>query len=363
MRKFIYILPIIALLLASCAENNTLTGTYADNSNDGKKVYLLTLKSLNDQFVPVDSTEVKDGKFTFKLNEVGEPSMAYLAIRGAKVDAIPFVYEKGNIVVSIDSVARVKGTPLNDKCQAFFDETLVLMGKMEQLDKNMAEATDDSIRVSGMAEMTKLNDDMRNIGFKFVKENIKNKVGEFYSIHFLNMFTDEQIKELKGSAGAEHLTIMNKLLGGQEQVAEQSGFVGTKFLDISGNNPDGKKIALSDYAGKGKVVLLDFWASWCGPCIQEMPNVVKAYEAYKAKGFEIVGVSLDEDKAAWLATSKRLNVTWPQMSDLKGWESAISAVYHVNSIPFTLLIDKDGTIVAENLRGSELERKLSELLK
>lgn len=109
--------------------------------------------------------------------------------------------------------------------------------------------------------------------------------------------------------------------------------------------------------------MIDFWASWCGPCIQEMPNVVEAYKLFKDKGFEIVGISLDENKADWVAATKKLEMIWPQMSDLKGWKSDLSKPYNVQSIPFTLLVNEKGEIIAENLRGSELVNKLSELLK
>ena len=119
---------------------------------------------------------------------------------------------------------------------------------------------------------------------------------------------------------------------------------------------------MSDYAGKGKVVLVDFWASWCGPCRQEMPNVVKVYNQYKDKGFEIVGVSLDQTEEAWKKGIADLGITWPQMSDLKYWQCEAAAIYGVNAIPHTVLIDKDGTIIERNLRGEKLYERIAELL-
>ena len=114
---------------------------------------------------------------------------------------------------------------------------------------------------------------------------------------------------------------------------------------------------------KGKVILVDFWNTWCGPCRMEMPNVVAAYAKYKAKGFGIVGVSLDNDVESWKKAIKDLNITWPQMSDLKGWQCEGAALYGVRAIPATLLVSKDGTIVARDLRGEDLEAKLAELMK
>lgn len=124
--------------------------------------------------------------------------------------------------------------------------------------------------------------------------------------------------------------------------------------------PEGNQIALSSF--RGKVVLVDFWASWCGPCRKEMPNVVKAYAKFKDKGFEIFGVSLDQDRDRWVEAIAKDGMTWPQVSDLKYWESAPARLYNVQSIPYTVLLDKEGKILYKNLRGAALEEKLAELL-
>ncbi|HQQ93647.1 MAG TPA: TlpA disulfide reductase family protein [Bacteroidia bacterium] len=136
--------------------------------------------------------------------------------------------------------------------------------------------------------------------------------------------------------------------------------LGQTAPDIVMPGPDGKELALSSF--RGKVVLIDFWASWCGPCRKEMPNVVKAYAKYKNKGFEIFGVSLDQDKQRWLDAISKDGITWPQVSDLKYWENAAARVFNVQSIPYTVLLDKDGKILDKNLRGEALEKRLAELL-
>lgn len=136
--------------------------------------------------------------------------------------------------------------------------------------------------------------------------------------------------------------------------------IGQTAPDISLTTPEGKELSLSSF--KGKVVLIDFWASWCGPCRKEMPNVVKAYAKFKNKGFEIFGVSLDMDKDRWVEAIAKDGITWPQVSDLKQWGSSVVKLYNIQGIPYTVLLDKEGKILAKNLRGEELEQKLAEVL-
>jgi peroxiredoxin len=124
--------------------------------------------------------------------------------------------------------------------------------------------------------------------------------------------------------------------------------------------PDGDTIALSDY--RGKYVLVDFWASWCGPCRQENPNIVRMYNRFKGKNFEILGVSLDKERAGWVKAIADDQLTWKQVSDLKFWDSIVTGLYAIQSIPATLLVDPDGKIIARNLRGPELEEKIASLL-
>ena len=139
--------------------------------------------------------------------------------------------------------------------------------------------------------------------------------------------------------------------------------VGAQFIDFSMADPSGKMIRLSDIVKENKYTLVDFWAFWCGPCRAEMPNVVSAYTKFHDNGLEVLGVSLDESRDAWLKAVDKLHMPWPQVSDLKGWKCEGAALYGVQAIPANVLIDQSGKIVAKNLRAEELHVKLESLLK
>ena len=146
-----------------------------------------------------------------------------------------------------------------------------------------------------------------------------------------------------------------------EREAATKAFIGQQFTDLEMADADGNMHKLSEYVGNGRWLFVDMWASWCGPCRGEMPNVVAAYEKFHDKGFDIVGLSLDNKKEPWLKAVEDLKMPWTQLSDLKGWQSIVTGVYKVWSIPDNLLIDPQGKIVARGLRGEGLHAKLAEI--
>lgn len=166
-------------------------------------------------------------------------------------------------------------------------------------------------------------------------------------------FAEQLIKDAKNADPAA-------IAGIQQQLAGSRSFtIGAEAPDFAQATPEGKDLRLSDL--RGKVILVDFWASWCGPCRRDNPHVVGLYNRYKDKGFDILGVSLDRDRQRWLDAIEQDGLVWHHVSDLKQWSNAVAQLYGVNSIPHTVLVDKEGRILARNLRGEALERKLAEL--
>ena len=148
-----------------------------------------------------------------------------------------------------------------------------------------------------------------------------------------------------------------------ERMAEKQAFIGQQFTDIELADIAGNPHKLSEYVGNGHWLLVDIWASWCGPCRADMPNMTAAYENYHDKGLNVIGLSLDSQRESWVGAITDLNLPWMHLSDLKGWESIVCNVYKTSSIPDNLLIDPQGKIVARGLRGEVLHNKLAELFK
>jgi peroxiredoxin len=269
--------------------------------------------------------------------------------------------------VLFDTIVTVKGTKVNDAYTDFRIKQKALMktirGVMEQYNTANAEGTmTDSLEAEINMTYDNISERLNGLNFNFIKENIGNELGKYLFLSSSSMFSPEQQKEIlnltdENFKAGKNIQRIIKRLENLENVA-----VGKKFVDFTLKDTEGNEVSLSDYAGKGKYVLVDFWAVWCGPCRQEMPNVVAAYNKYKSKGFEVVGVSLDQDHEKWVKGLKDLNMTWPQMSDLQYWESPVVDLYAIEGIPHTVLLDKDGIIIEKNLTGDALDAKLAELM-
>jgi thiol-disulfide isomerase/thioredoxin len=316
-----------------------------------------------------DSVKVDDkGNFTLNFN-TKEPS--FYRIRLAENNYILLIVnDKEQITFNADAnnlgkTAQVKGSK---ESALLFEATHQLQSNAERLDS-----------LNAVFQSQQANPALDSI--KFVLQEAYNKMADAENI-FIKSFVDKNSNSMACLAiidkltPDEHLDYYKKLDAGlskslpnnlytkmfHDKVVELSRLsIGSAAPEIVLNTPEGKSIALSSL--KGKVVLVDFWASWCRPCRAENPNVVKMYNAYKDKGFDIYSVSLDKDKDAWMKAIKDDQLLWPShVSDLGYWQSSVVKQYNISGIPFTCLIDKDGKIVAKGLRGEEMEIKVKQLL-
>ncbi|MBR1448027.1 MAG: TlpA family protein disulfide reductase [Prevotella sp.] len=197
---------------------------------------------------------------------------------------------------------------------------------------------------------------------KIVRENADNliPVEILKDRNFVYSLEYEELKEVCNPLNAYYnrpeLDFAKKMLANIEKKAP-----GKQYVDMTIKDLDSQERKLSEWIGRGQYVMIDFWASWCGPCRQELPNVVANYAKYHEKGFEIIGISFDSKDEAWRKAVKDLGMTWPQLSDLGGWKSAAADVYGISSIPASILVDGTGKVVALNLRGEKLGEKLQEI--
>ena len=210
------------------------------------------------------------------------------------------------------------------------------------------------------AALDSISDEQLKLVKRIIRENKHNQIPASYIKEAMYELGYEGLKEALDPTAAYYnnpdLEKPKQLLASFEKRKP-----GTMFHELTMKDMEDREVKLSQWAGKGNYVLVDFWASWCGPCRQEMPNVIQNYERYHAKGFEIVGVSFDQKKDAWVAAVQQIGMRWPQMSDLKGWQCAASDIYGVRSIPASVLLDPQGKIIAIDLRGKALGEKLKEI--
>ena len=364
MKKIVYLFAAGTMALAACTSEPSykISGTI-EGATDGELVYLQEVKGR--ELVKLDSAVVTAGAFTFngRQDVAANRYITYTPAEG-KGKMADFFLENGNITVAFGEETTVAGTPNNDIYQAYKKEAGALNKEMRALyGKFKEEGLTEEQKAEIEKQYEELDKKLNDLTFNTIDANITNAVGihlwpgSSYSMDL------EQLKALAAKVPAEFQSnerIANLLK--RIEILEKTA-VGQKFTDFSMPDPEGNIIKLSDEISKNKYTLVDFWASWCGPCRAEMPNVIAAYKEFNKKGFGIVGVSLDSDAAKWKDAIKSMNMTWTHMSDVKGWQCEGAALYGVNSIPATVLVAQDGTIIARNLRGEAIKTKLAELLK
>lgn len=373
MQKIIISLSTIALLASCSGDKKTssfeLKGTLTDTK--GETIYLEKLT--NPQPITIDSTVIdENGNFEFTNYT---PKIGFYRIKTSAQNFAMLVLDSTDKVKVTGSVKdlgnsyKVEGSP----------ETKLFLEFNEIAKKNKVQLDSLNQAFQMLVQEKKLKDkqvDSLSNTFQIPYEAIVSPQNKILSKKIIeNSSSYSSLMAIQGMDPEKYADVYRVLDKGlyakyplDANVVMFHGIVskmiattqGQEAPEINQPSPDGTNIALSSL--KGKIVLVDFWASWCGPCIKEMPNVVKAYAKYKDKGFEIYGVSLDAEKERWVNAIKKEGMTWPQVSDLKQWDCQPAKQYGVTSIPATFLLDKEGKIIAKNLRGEELEKAIENAL-
>ncbi len=384
MRKLV-LLALVLVSIVSCSKVKKgeflITGT-AKGFENGKTVILQTQDEAGMMMVPVDTVKIKDGKFEFK-GKIKEPTMYSLSFPDFQ-NGFPVIVENDEIKVEVkkDSInnSRISGTYNNDEFQKFNDEAKKIQKKMQDFQTknmqafNLAQQQKDTATVNKLIKQNnEIQKGLKDMMLKYPDTHPKSFIS---ALIVLEMFRDPNFdaKKVRKLYNSFDESLKNtktvKKIKDQLEVLEKAknapkpkpvaANVGQIAPDFTAKTPEGVSVSLKQ--SLGKVTVIDFWASWCGPCRKENPSVVAMYNEFHSKGLNIVGVSLDDDAAEWKKAIAKDKITWTQISNLKKWKDPIAIQYNIEQIPTTFLLDKTGKIIAKDLRGAELKAKVMELL-
>ena len=321
-----------------------------------KKVYVKYLESQT-----ADSVQVVAGK---KFTLTADASKSLFAQISTDNNQYAIVLLDGNSEVDF-TVGAARGTKENEGMHLWKERMMPVEGELKKLMTEYEEHKKNNTLTEGIyTEIVTKYDSLQALlmvqSEQCYAENLQAKFPAYFFAHSISQMPREKVLAL-ADQNPEFLKV--KLLERAQGYIDawRRAAVGMTFTDLEMNDLEGKPFRLSNVAGKGTYVLVDFWASWCGPCRKEMPEVKALYEKYHAKGFDIVGVSFDNKEKAWKDAVQSMGLPWHHMSDLKGWECAAAGIYGINSIPATLLVDPDGKIIANGLRAHQLAEKLAEI--
>jgi peroxiredoxin len=385
MMKRILVLVCIVVVAASC--RSKYGGDFSVNGKidnaTGTKIYLTELPfdvSGTKQPIILDSTTLKNGSFELKGLAKSEGIYSISLENGP---SFTLVNDSKEIRLNADlnqyKQYKTEGSPASTALHQFYDsympeyqKALALNKQVDSMQKmEVSDSIMTIINLQFQSQLGKLKDAV--LGF------INNSASPAASLHVFSIgsslpnisaaetrrIVDDAVKKFKGYQGFEQLQMF--LIAREKKAAEAAkqkppyALMNQQAPEISLPSLNGDTVRLSSF--KGKYVLVDFWASWCGPCRNENPNVVAAHSKYKNRNFTILGVSLDDDKKAWQNAVKQDSLSWTHVSDLKRWESSMVGLYQLRSIPFNILVDPDGKIIAYDLREDALDKKLAEVLK
>ena len=379
MKKLLLIVAAFTVLIScnKAGENEYIVTGTIKGIADGKSV-ILEVQDETGQLKPIDTVKVEKGKFTFK-GTAKEPDMHLINIETVQ-GKIPFILENGDIEMTINkdsiNITKVTGTYNNEELNSYKEKGVAIQKKMMKFQKDntaimqAAQQKQDTAAMNKLrTEYSKFQDEFTTQSETYVSSHPKAFISALIIEGMFNQMApdlkkiktyydglDKSVKDTKH--GKKIKKNLDSLLNPVATVAPIE--IGTAAPDFSAPNPEGKMVSLKE--SKGKITIIDFWASWCKPCRQENPNMVALYKEFHAKGLNIVSVSLDEKAEEWKKAIASDKLTWTNISNLKDFQDPIAVQYSVKLIPSTFVIDAAGTVVAKDLRGAELKAKIASLL-
>ena len=358
----LYSALLIGALTACQSTTYQVKGTI-EGAADGDTLFLTSDLQTG---IPSDTIFVEDGKFHIS----GEADSVRLCmIYSAKRNELnaPFFMEPGIISIQIKETpgaSRVGGTKCNDEWQVLNDSVISIGKEINRIAEHIyGNTVTPEEQQKGMEAIDKLNQRFSRMVINTCEKNIRNEFGYFLLTYYPDELIDPSsrsrlIKLLpEEMRKREQIRVMEQSLEASAKTAE-----GATIPDFSRPAPDGTLLSIMSEVSQHRITIIDFWASWCGPCRQEIPSVIELYKKYKDKGLGIVGVSLDNDKDEWLTAIKQLNMAWPQMSDQNDWGNSVAKLFNITSIPHTIVVDQQGKILRHGLRGEALANFVAEQL-
>jgi thiol-disulfide isomerase/thioredoxin len=351
----------VALLVASCSQSKQsylIEGVIPDSTYNGRWVYM---KDYN-QSEAIDSALVVDGKFTFS----GQADTTLLVrLEPDRRLFANVIREAGTIQVDLSDYTKIGGTPLNAayktyrlEMQEFYRQASEERKKIEESSKGNAKSFAKQMEKQRDSESLRHNE----LNARYFSANKSNAVGSAVFTGWAYELSPEKVDSLYAELGdnVKHYSRIQQLMAANEK--KQQTATGKMFTDftIENGNLDSTAASLSDYVGKGKYVLVDFWASWCAPCIAENPVIAEVYRKYKGNKFNVLGVAVWDKREATLSAIRKHNITWPQIVDAK---TVATETYGISGIPHIILFAPDGTILARDLRDDALKAKVAEVMK
>lgn len=365
MKKLLLLgLAAASVSFAACQPKSYKIEGQGDAVKDGDTLFLTIDPNTA---TPIDTAVVKDGKFEFSADIDSTVFGQIYSPKDPKI-TFPLFVEPGTIKVTMSSTpaqCKVSGTETNERWQELNDTTVRIGMKADRIVAAIhGNPLSDSEQQALMQQVNKINEEFKACTTTYAERNIDNELGFFMLTYYPEeVISADKKLELIGKM-PQKMQQRPQIKSLKAKLIQLNQFaVGKQIKDITMTDIDGKNVSLMAEVKRNKLTIIDFWASWCGPCRQEMPNVVKLYNDYGSKGLGIVGISLDENKNSWMSAVKSLGMKWTQLSDLKGWQNAAARMFSIESIPHTIVVDQNGKILERGLRGEQLTEFVAEKLK